>query len=78
MNRRAGASATTLRMEVRMEVMQGGGATGLKPGTRVAVKRFTNHTLKSAGLEVSYHLCGFAAVRNQISSFVTLCYKCKL
>jgi len=69
MNRRAGASATTLRMEVK----QSGGAAGLTPGTRVAVKRFTNQTLKSAGLKVPLRLCGFAAVRNRTSSFVTLC-----
>ncbi|KAJ1465800.1 kinase-like domain-containing protein [Baffinella frigidus] len=44
-----GASATTLRMEV----MQSGGAAGLKPGMRVAVKRFTNKTLRAAGLTFS-------------------------
>ena len=60
MNRHAGASATTLRMEV----MQSGGAAGLKPGTRVAVKRFTNQTLKTAGLEVPLRLGDFAAMRN--------------
>ena len=69
MNRHAGASATTLRMEVVQSV----GAAGLKSGTRVAVKRFTNKTLKSAGLKVPLSLCSIAAKTNQTSSFVTLC-----
>ena len=49
-------------MTLRMEVKQSGGAAGLKPGTRVAVKRFTNQTLKSAGLKVPFRLCGFCGL----------------
>jgi len=40
-----------------MEVMQSGGAAGLKPGMRVAVKRFTNKTLRAAGLAVTLLCC---------------------
>ena len=44
-----------------MEVTESGGAAGLKQGTRVAVKRFTDKKLKKAGLEVV-----FAAPRSTI------------
>ena len=48
-------------------------AAGLKPGTRVAVKRFTNKTLKKAGLEVPFSLfcfCGRAKADLILRDFV--------